>query len=248
MVEDNEDFRFYIKDNLKPYYDVLEAGDGKAGWQKALSGHPDLIVSDISMPEMNGIDLCRKIRDDRRTASIPVILLTALTGEEQQLTGLETGASDYMTKPFNVEILLSRVRNLLNQQENIRKTYQKQVQVVASEPEAAPVEDDFVRRALAYVELNLSDPDLSVEGLSREMFMSRAALYKKLFTLTGQTPAEFIRQIRLQRAKQLLGRGATTVAEVAYQVGFNNPKNFAKIFKETYGELPSSYLKNRTSE
>ncbi|WP_333863883.1 hybrid sensor histidine kinase/response regulator transcription factor [Chitinophaga sp.] len=249
VVEDNEDFRFYIKDNLKPWFDVLEAADGKAGWQKALSGHPDLIVSDISMPEMNGIDLCRKIRDDRRTASIPVILLTALTGEEQQLTGLETGASDYMTKPFNVEILLSRIRNLLNQQENIRKTYQKQVQVVASEPEvAAPAEDDFVRRALAYVERHLSDAELSVEGLSREMLLSRAALYKKLFALTGQTPAEFIRHIRLQRAKQLLEIGNTTVAEVAYQVGFNNPKLFAKTFREIYGELPSSYLRNRPAE
>ncbi len=247
VVEDNEDFRFYIKDNLKAFYDVVEAGDGKTGWQKALAHHPDLIVSDISMPEMNGIDLCRKIRDDRRTASIPVILLTALTGEEQQLTGLQTGASDYMTKPFNVEILLSRIRNLLDQQETIRKTYQKQVQVVASEPAPLPAaDDDFVRRALEYVERRLADPELSVEGLSREMLLSRAALYKKLFNLTGQTPAEFIRQIRLQRAKQLLERGTTTVAEVAYEVGFNNPKNFAKVFKETYGDLPSTYLKNRS--
>src|SRR5205085_2024870 len=118
LVEDNDDFRFYIKDNLKTHYHIVEAQNGKTGWQKTLADHPDLIVCDISMPEMNGIELSRKIKSDSRTSFIPVLLLTALTGEEQQLAGLQTGANDYMTKPFNFEILLSKIRNLLLQQEN----------------------------------------------------------------------------------------------------------------------------------
>ncbi|RFS19282.1 response regulator [Chitinophaga silvatica] len=247
LVEDNEDFRFYIKDNLKEHFNIIEAGDGKAGWQKALSEHPDLIVSDISMPEMNGIDLCRKIREDSRTHFIPLILLTAMAGEQQQLEGLQTGASDYITKPFNAEILISKISNLLSQQEAIRKTYQKQVKVEASVPEKPEVssEEDFVKRALAYIEQNIGNADLSVEDLSKEMCMSRAALYKKMFSLTGQAPAEFIRNIRLQRALHLLEQGGTTVAEVAYQVGFNNPKYFARYFKEVYHVLPSTYLDAR---
>ncbi|HEX8315584.1 MAG TPA: two-component regulator propeller domain-containing protein, partial [Flavisolibacter sp.] len=128
LVEDNDDFRFYIKENLKAHYTIIEAPNGKIGWQKTLAEHPDLIVCDISMPEMNGIELCQKIKADSRTSFIPVLLLTALTGEEQQLAGLQTGANDYMTKPFNFEILLSKIKNLLSQQESFKKTYQKQVQ------------------------------------------------------------------------------------------------------------------------
>lgn len=248
LVEDNDDFRFYIKDNLKAYYNITEAENGKIGWQKALSEHPDLIVCDISMPEMNGIDLCRKIKGDTRTSFIPVILLTALTGEEQQLAGLETGASDYMTKPFNFEILLSKIKNLLNQQESFKKTYQKQVQVQASEVVTDSADDKFIQQALAIIEKNIANPDFSVEELSREMFMSRVALYKKLFSLTGKTPIEFIRSIRLQRAVQLLEKREMTVAEVAYEVGFNNPKYFTKYFKQEYNVLPSSYQAEKKKE
>lgn len=248
VVEDNDDFRFYIKDNLKEYYNILEARNGKAGWQKALADHPDLIVCDISMPEMNGIELCRKIREDKRTACIPLILLTALTGEEYQLEGLHTGASDYMTKPFNFEILHSKIKNLLSQQEQFKKTYQKQVQAQPSEISGPSAADVFIQQALAIVEKNISNPDFSVEEMSREMFMSRGALYKKMFSLTGQTPIEFIRSIRLQRAAQLLEKGEMTVAEVAYEVGFNNPKYFSKYFRDTFNVLPSAYNKNNDNQ
>ena len=251
LVEDNDDFRAYIKENIDSLYNVIEAQNGKIGWQKALSEHPDLIVCDISMPEMNGIDLCKKIKADSRTSFIPVLLLTALIGEEQQLTGLQTGANDYMTKPFNFEILQSKIKNLLSQQESFKKTYQKQVQVQASEVVTESAGDKFIQQALAVIEKNISNPDFSVEEMSREMFMSRVALYKKLFSLTGKTPIEFIRSIRLQRACQLLGKNELTVAEVAYEVGFNNPKYFTKYFKQEYNVLPSSYhaeLKKEKSE
>ena len=246
LVEDNEDFRFYLKDNLKEYFTIIEAANGKEGWQKALGSHPGLVVSDISMPEMNGIDLCRKIRGDSRTSFIPVILLTALLGEEQQLKGLETGASDYMTKPFNFEILLSKIRNLLSQQETARKTWQKQV---AAGPAAIKVEspdDKFIRLVLELIEKNMSNPDFSVEEMSRELYLSRVALYKKIRALTGKTPVELIRSIRLKRAVQLLEKSRFTVAEIAYEVGFNDPKYFSRHFKAEFGILPSAYQRSVT--
>ena len=242
LIEDNDDFRFYLKDNLKEYFIILEAINGKLGWQKALAAHPDLIVSDISMPEMNGIDLCKKIKTDSRTTHIPVILLTALIGEEQQLKGLETGANDYMTKPFNFEILLSKIKNQLTQQQQTKKTYQKQVEVKPSDVVAESPTEKFMQQVLELVEKNISEPDFSVEDMSRAMFMSRVALYKKLLLLTGKTPIEFIRHVRLKRAAQLLKNGDMTVSEVAYEVGFNSPKYFSKYFKAEYDKLPSVYM------
>jgi len=247
LVEDNEDFRFYLKDNLKEFFTIIEAADGKEGWQKALATHPHLIVSDISMPEMNGIDLCRKIRGDRRTSLLPVILLTALIGEEQQLKGLETGANDYMTKPFNFEILLSKIRNLLSQQEASRKTYQKQVEASPANIGVESSDEKFIRQALDLVEKNMANTDFSVEEMSKALFLSRVALYKKLFHLTGKTPIEFIRSIRLKRAAQLLAQSQFTVAEIAYEVGFNNPKYFARYFKAEFGVLPSVYQRTAGS-
>ena len=243
LVEDNEDYRFYIKDNLKEYFKVIEASNGREGWQKALSEHPDLIVSDLNMPELSGIELCRKLRADKRTSFIPFILLTVVSSEFSQLKGLDTGANDYITKPFNVELLISKIRNLMAQQDKFRETYQKQVTVAATEPVPAPETDiEFVQKALAFVEKNISNPELSVQELSRELLLGRATLYRKLFELTGQTPVEFIRSIRLQRAKKLMESGKLTVAEIAYEVGFNDPKYFTKVFKEAFGVTPSGYL------
>ena len=245
LIEDNEDFRFYLKDNLKQSYFIVEAQNGKQGWNKVLAAHPDLIVSDISMPEMTGIDLCSKIRADKRTSHIPVILLTALTGEEQLLKGLETGANDYMTKPFNFEVLLSKIKNLLIQHEALRKTYKKQIEASPAEIDIETADEKFIKQALAVVEKNMANPDFSVEELSRELCMSRVALYKKLLLITQKSPIEFIRNIRLKRAALLLQKSQLTVAEIAYEVGFNNPKYFAKYFKAEFGLLPSSYIKEQ---
>ncbi|MEP6747330.1 MAG: two-component regulator propeller domain-containing protein [Bacteroidota bacterium] len=241
IVEDNEDFLFYLKDNLREHFNILEAENGKTGWQKALGNHPDLVVADISMPEMNGIDLCKKIKKDQRTAHIPVILLTALAGEEQQIKGLETGANDYMTKPFNFEILLSRVKNILDEQSRLRKTFQKQVDVQPADISIASSDDQFIFHAKEIVEKNISNPDFSVEDMSRHLFMSRVTLYKKLLALTGKTPVEFIRSFRLKRAAQLLEKSQMTISEVAYEVGFNSPKSFSKYFKTEFNMSPSSY-------
>lgn len=241
LIEDNEDFRFYLKDNLKEYYQIAEAANGLEGWQKILSVHPDLIVSDVSMPGMDGIELCKKIKSDKRTAHLPVILLTALVTEDQQLTGLETGASDYMTKPFNFEILLSKIRNLLHQQAVARKTYQKQVDFKPAEIEIESVDDKFIRQLCQHIEKHLSDPSYTVDQLSSDMNMSRVGLYKKIIPLTGKSPIEYIRLYRLQKAKPLLRKSQLTIAEVAYEVGFSNPKHFSKYFKQEFGILPSAF-------
>jgi len=248
LVEDNEDFRFYLKDNLREFFTIVEASNGREGWQRTLGYHPDLVVSDISMPEMSGIDLCRKIKSDKRTSFVPVILLTALIGEEQQLKGLETGANDYMTKPFNFGILLSKVRNLLAQQATSRKAFRKQVEVNPADKIVDSPDEKFIRQALAIIEKNISNPDFSVEEMSRELFVSRVALYKRILSLTGNTPIEFIRSIRMKRAAQLLEKSRFTIAEIAYESGFNNPKYFSRYFKAEFGMLPSAYQAKKRNE
>jgi signal transduction histidine kinase/ligand-binding sensor domain-containing protein/DNA-binding response OmpR family regulator len=240
LVEDNEDFRFYLKDNLKYEYRIIEARHGQEGWLQALKYLPDLIVSDVMMPEMNGIVLCRKIKMDARVSHIPVILLTARTAEEQKLEGLESGADDYVTKPFNFEILQSRMRNLILQRERFHQAFPK-VDIQASPLKITSVDEKLIQQAIACVERHASDADFSVDMLSREVGISRAHFYKKIMALTGKSPLEFIRTIRLQQAAQLLEKSQMTVAEVAYRVGFNNPKYFTRYFKEVYRVLPSAY-------
>jgi signal transduction histidine kinase/ligand-binding sensor domain-containing protein/DNA-binding response OmpR family regulator len=241
LVEDNEDFRFYLKDNLKFEFKIIEARNGLEGWQQTLRHIPDLIVSDVMMPEMNGIELCRKIKEDQRVSHIPLILLTARTAEEQKLEGLQTGANDYITKPFSFEILISRIRNLIAQREKFQKAFPLQHEIKASELNITSLDTKFIERAIQCVEQNVSNADFSVEDLSKTLGISRANFYKKILSLTGKSPLEFIRTIRLQHAAQLLEKSQLTVSEVAYSVGFNNPKYFARYFKEAYHELPSAY-------
>jgi signal transduction histidine kinase/ligand-binding sensor domain-containing protein/DNA-binding response OmpR family regulator len=251
LVEDNDDLRFYLKDNLKHNFHIVEAVNGKDGWQKALAIHPKLIVSDISMPEMNGIELCKKIKADERTAEIPVILLTALGTEEDQLAGLDSGANDYIIKPFNFEILLSKIHNSLRMQQTFKKTYQKQIEIKAQDITIVSEDDKFLKSAFEYIELNITNLNFSVEELARHLNLSRVSLYKKLLALTGKTPVDCIRTIRLKRAVQLLEKSKLSIANVAYEVGFNNAAYFAKVFREEYGILPSEYineLKSKTRE
>lgn len=243
LVDDNEDFRFYLKDNLSVYFNILEAANGKEGWKKAIDKKPDLIVSDIMMPEMNGIELSKKLKRDPRTADIPVILLTARATEEQTLEGYETGANDYITKPFNFEILLARIRNLLEEKKRLHK---KEATAVTVEPAIItimPEDEKFLNEARSVVEKNMDNPNFSVEELSTALFISRVTLYKRLSSITGKTPVEFIRMLRIKRAAQLIEKGKKNVSQAAYEVGFNNPKYFTKYFKEEFGVLPSEYGK-----
>jgi DNA-binding response OmpR family regulator len=243
IVEDNEDFRFYLKDNLRAHYKVIEASDGKEGWRKVLSAHPSLVVSDISMPHMDGIQLCRKIRTDERTKQIPVILLTAMAGESGVLQGLQTGAADYITKPFNFEVLISKMRNIVEYNETVKKTYQRVVQACPAPVEGVSEDEVFVREVLKFVEAEMGNTELSVGELAQRFHASRSTFYKRLLLLTGKTPVELIRHMRLKRAAELLEKSQMTVAEVAYTVGFNNPKYFTQYFKEEFGCIPTAWRK-----
>lgn len=245
LVEDNTDFRYYLKDQLVNEYTVLEADNGAQGLKKAIDLIPDLIISDVMMPVMDGVQLCRELKSDRHTSHIPIILLTARHASEQKIQGFEFGADDYITKPFNFDILQSRIRNLIHQRQLFQQHFQKHLSVKASEVQITSLDEKLIKSAVETVERNIGNADFSVEELSRLMGMSRVLLYKKLLSLTGKSPIEFIRSIRLQRAAQLLEKSQCTVSEIAYQVGFNNPKYFAKYFKEEYNILPSAYAASK---
>jgi signal transduction histidine kinase/ligand-binding sensor domain-containing protein/AraC-like DNA-binding protein len=242
IIDDHEDFRSYLCDNLKPYYKIVEAADGKEGWQKTLSSHPQIIVSDINMPEMDGITLCQKIRADKRTGHIPVILLTALTGDENQVKGLNKGANDYLTKPFRFEILHIKIRNLLRLNQNLKNTYSRQLTVAAPEVEARSEDEKLLLSITQYIESNIDNPDLSVEELSKHIYMSRGTLYNKIVSLTGETPVELIRSIKLNKAAMLLENTDMKISEVGYEVGFTTPNYFARAFKAKFNISPSDYI------
>ncbi|MEO7767347.1 MAG: ATP-binding protein, partial [Ferruginibacter sp.] len=242
LVEDNEDFRFYLKDNLNSLYYTLEAANGAEAWDKVKHFKPDLIVSDIMMPLMNGIELCRKVKADPITAHIPIILLTAVGNNEMQMEGYRLGVSDFVTKPFTFEILASRIQNILSERKKVQLEFlKKKDQVTPTDVKVDPAEEVFKKNLLEVVEKNLSNPDFTVEALSKALFMSRLVLYRKLIALTGITPLEYIRVVRIKRGAQLLRESQLTIAEVAYEVGYNDPKKFTKFFKQEFKMLPSVY-------
>ena len=241
LVEDNEDFRSYLKDNLQHYYRIIEAADGMEGWQKALSGRPDVIVSDITMPNMDGIGLSLKIRSEKRTSHIPIILLTALTGEAYQLKGLETGASDYLTKPFSFEILNLKIRNLVSLNQRLKDTYSRRLHIETPPVQVQSGDEKLMLMVTRYIESNLDSASLSVEDLCRHAYLSHASLYRKIVDITGETPVEFIRSIRLNKAADLLERSHMKMAEIGYAVGFTTPNYFTRAFKAKFNVSPSEY-------
>lgn len=240
IVDDNEDFRSFMQHSLELQYRVKLASNGEEAWDMLPDLLPDLIISDVMMPEMDGIELCRRVKADKRTMHIPVILLTARQAVEEKVKGLEIGADDYVTKPFNMMVLALRIRKLI-EQSRYRRTTHAPIEPSPSDIVITSLDEKLIGKAIKYVEDNISRSDLSVEELSRELGMSRVHLYKKLLQITGRTPIEFIRVIRLKRAAQLLRESQLHVSEVAYEVGFNSPKYFSRYFKEEFGVLPSVY-------
>jgi signal transduction histidine kinase/DNA-binding response OmpR family regulator/streptogramin lyase len=242
LVEDNDEFRHYLKENLEISYNVAEAANGKEGWQKVLSGHPDLVVSDISMPVMDGIELCRKIKTDKRTNFIPVILLTALAGEENQVKGLQTEANDYLTKPFSFEILSTKIHNLITLSQRLKDTFSRQIQMIVPETEVQSTDEKLLNDISLFIEERLNDSAFSIGALSKHLGMSRSSLYNKLFELTGQPPVDYVRNIKLQKAASLLEKSDYTIREIAFMTGFATPGYFSKLFKEKYNLSPSEFL------
>lgn len=239
IVDDNEDFVSFMRYTLSLYFRVESAVNGKEAWQVIPELMPDIIVSDVMMPEMDGNELCRWVKADKRTSNIPFVLLTAKQSVENKVEGLTIGADDYVTKPFNMEVLILRMRKLIDL--SSKNKLRTRIDPEPSEIVITSMDEKLIENAIKYVEANISRSDLSVEELSHELGMSRVHLYKKLLQITGKTPIEFIRIIRLKRAAQLLRESQQNVSEVAYQVGFNNPKYFSKYFKDEFGVLPSVY-------
>lgn len=242
LVDDSEDIRSYLLESLKGKYRIIEASDGKEGWQKALSSHPEIIVSDINMPNMDGIALVKKIKNDNRTKHIPVILLTVLSEEINQLKGLETGANDYLTKPFSFQLLNIKINNLLNLKSTFKDTYCKHINLEVPDKEFVSEDEKYILKISQYVEDHISNPDLSITELSRKMNTSRGTLYNRILSLTGETPVEFIRSIKLKRAAMLLEKSDMKISHIGYEVGFSNPNYFTRAFKAKYNVSPSQFI------
>ncbi|WP_163324606.1 hybrid sensor histidine kinase/response regulator [Draconibacterium mangrovi] len=246
IVEDSSDLRFYLKENFKDRYNIIEAENGAEAWAGFEKQLPDIVISDVMMPEMNGVELCTKIKSNRKTKHIPVILLTAKTDTAPVVEGYESGADAYLTKPFDFKVLESRIENLLRLREQLRVSFQSMTGLNPEKIKVDSEDEKFIKKALKIVEDNISEASFTVEDFGAEMAMSRVSLYKKLLALTDRTPIEFIRVIRLKRAAHLLETSQLSVSEVAYRVGFNNPRYFSKYFSKEYEMLPSEYIeKNR---
>ena len=243
VVEDNDDFRTFLANCLKEHYQVFEANNGEKALEILAREQVSIVISDVMMPVMDGIELCRKIKTDIRYSHIPIILLTARTAEEHILDGLKEGADEYVTKPFNLDILLLRIHKLL---EWSQRNYEKfnTIDISPSEITVSTLDEQLIEKAIRIVEENMDNSEFSVEEFSETLGISRSGLYKKLMQITGKSPLEFIRILRLKRGKKLLEDNRQNISQVAYQVGLS-PKQFAKFFKEEFGYLPSEYKKGR---
>jgi signal transduction histidine kinase/DNA-binding response OmpR family regulator/ligand-binding sensor domain-containing protein len=241
LVEDNPDVRRYIKSSLQPQYRVIEAGDGEEGIRKAKKIIPDLIVSDVMMPKVDGCELCRVLKEEIKTSHIPIILLTARASEESMVRGLETGADDYIIKPFNTGILLTRIKNLIDLRRHLQLKIQRQMLLQPEEIEVSSMDKAFIKELQDLIEKNLADPEFNVETLLKKLYMGRTSLYHKIMALTGESPNQFIRSYRLKRAAQLLQDNFGNVTEVAFAVGFSNTAYFTKCFKNKFQQLPKAF-------
>lgn len=242
VVEDNEDFSHFLSQELGRIYNkVLMAKDGIEGAMKAEAENPDIIVSDVMMPRMNGTDMCRRIKENIETSHIPIILLTAWSTDEGRATGYKAGADAYIAKPFDMEVLLARISNLLEKQEKRQRDFSHSISLDPKTVTDSSPDEDFLKEVIACIEKNIDNSEYTIDSLSTDIVMSRMSLYRKMKSLTGQTPADFIRTVRLKTAAKLLKEEKCTVSEACYRTGFASPQNFSKHFKEMFGVLPSQY-------
>ena len=241
VVDDNQDMLSFVSACMRESYHVHTATDGVAALNLLEQEQIDLIISDVMMPGMDGFELCQRVKTDINLSHIPVILLTARTTDVSRIEGLQLGADDYITKPFNVEILRLRVKKFIDWEQNNHREFRQKMNIEPSEITITPLDEQFIKKAIALVEKNIADSDFSVETMATEVGMSRTTLYKKLMAITGQGPAEFIRTIRIKRGRALLETSQMQVTEIAYAVGFTTVKSFTMNFKAEYGMTPSEF-------
>jgi DNA-binding response OmpR family regulator len=246
LVEDNADVRVYIRGFLEGTYRIVEAQNGQEALEIAHNTTIDLLISDIMMPVMDGVAMCKALKNDETTSHIPVILLTARASGEGKLEGLESGADDYIIKPFDVRELQARIQNLIELRKALQEKYRRQCVLEPGDIPIESMDEKFLRKALDVVEEHLSETDFETVALARELCMSRMQLNRKLHALTGRSTHQFIRNLRLQRAAKLLRSQWGNVTEVAFEVGFTSLSSFARAFREEFGVSPSKYCSRDT--
>jgi DNA-binding response OmpR family regulator len=242
VIEDDKEVSNFIRKCLEQKYTVLIAQNGKKGWETAITVLPDLIITDVMMPEMDGNELCRNLKEDERVSHIPVIMLTANAAVDQQVEGLENGADVYLTKPFSIQVLQSYIKTLLKSKKLLQQHYSQKIFLEPSSVEIGTVDKRFMERLMGILEQRMDDTDFGIDDLAREIGMSKAVLYKKFNALLHIPIGEFIKTLKLKKAALLLEHDSFTISEVAWQVGFSDRKYFSKEFKKYFGKSPSEYL------
>jgi CheY-like chemotaxis protein len=245
IVEDDTETRKFLRACLEDKYTICEARNGIEGIEIAQKADPDLIVSDVMMPEMDGCELCRRIKNNQLTSHIPVILLTARVSMEDKICGLEVGADDYIFKPFDSMELRTRIKNLIEQRIKLREVFHEEIIVQPAKITVTSADNVFLKKLIVLVELHIADPHFETQLLADQVGMSRMNLHRKIKAITGQTPGQFISTMRLKRAAQLIKDQAGNVTEVAYDVGFSSLSYFSRCFKSEFGVLPSEFAKNQ---
>ena len=243
IIDDNADIRLYVHGLLHADYAVIEAADGSEGIRKAMKYVPDLIISDVMMPGIDGVECCRRLKSELQTCHIPVILLTACSLDEQRIQGYDGGADSYISKPFSSQLLLARVRNLIDSHRRLKQFF-GDGQALAKE-DVCDMDKEFVEKFKALIDEKMGDSGLNVEDLGKDMGLSRVQLYRKIKSLTNYSPNELLRIARLKKAASLLASSDMTVSEIGYEVGFSSPSYFAKCYKELFGESPTDLLKRK---
>jgi signal transduction histidine kinase/DNA-binding response OmpR family regulator len=241
VVEDNDDLRSFLVEELSKWYRIREAGDGESALHSMEQEMPDLVVTDVTMPRMNGLELCQRLKSDLHTSHLPVVLLTARTSEAHRMEGFQSGADEYLEKPFSLDLLHVRIAQLLERQRLRKESFSRKMEVNPKDIVVSSLDEQLIEKALECIERHMDDTEFSVQQFSEEMGMDRTVLYKKLQGITGLSPSEFIRSIRLKRAAQLLRQGQLTISEVMDRVGFNTPKYFTRHFREAFGMTPSQF-------
>jgi DNA-binding response OmpR family regulator len=244
IVEDNKDLCSFIQDILQDDFDMQVAFNGREALGVLAKNHNiDLVISDIMMPVMDGLSLCREIKNNIDTSHLPVLLLTAKHGEESQKEGLSSGADDYIKKPFNEEILKMKINNVLAFRENLRRSFENQIKIEPSCITTTSRDLEFIKKAIREVEASMADPEFNIKTFASNMAVSPSTMLRKMKAITGESSDKFIRSIRLKRAAQLLQGSQLSITEICYEVGFSSQKHFSATFKKQFEQSPSDYKK-----
>jgi YesN/AraC family two-component response regulator len=245
VVEDSFDLRSFILNSFRNDYRMLEAANGMEAYELVKKYSPDLIISDVMMPFMDGLELCSRVKKNLATSHIPVILLTAKTLLEDWIEGLETGADDYIPKPFNIRILEAKCKSLIENRRRLKKVFEQALAPVSEDITTTPVDAEFMQKTIKVVEENINNPEFGVQKLATELCVSRSLLHKKLTAIVDLSANDFITSMRLKKSAILLQKGNLNISEIAFEVGFNDPKYFSRCFRKHFGLSPTEYMNGK---